>query len=59
MQLDQHRLDQQERLETAKIGAKIAENNTQEELERARIASQDQISGAKLGVEIAKEVMGR
>ena len=56
--IDKERLDQQERLETAKLGAKIAETNSKEELESARIAVEDQIAGAKLGVQVAKDIMG-
>ena len=48
-------MDQQ--VEGAKLGVKIAETNTKEELEAAKIASKDQIEGAKLGVEIARELM--
>ena len=56
--LDNRKLSQDNKLETAKLGAKIAETNTQKEIESARIASQEQLTGAKLGIEIAKETMG-
>ena len=48
-------MDQQ--VEGAKLGVKIAETNTKEELETSRIASKEQIEGAKLGVDIARELM--
>ena len=51
-------MEQDAKLETAKLGVKIAETNTKEELESARIASQEQIAGAKIGIDIAKETMG-
>ena len=46
-----------EKIEGAKLGVKIAETSTKEELESKKIASQDKLEGAKLGVEIAKEIM--
>ena len=36
---------------------KIAETNTEQELESKKIASKDKVEGAKLGVQIAKEMM--
>ena len=46
-----------QKIEGAKLGVKIAETNTKEELETKKIASRDKIEGAKLGTEIAKELM--
>jgi len=40
------------------LGAKIASENSKEELESRKIASKEQIEEAKIGVEIAKELMG-
>jgi len=57
-QIDQQRLEQDRQIQTAKIGAQIAKDNSQEQLEGDRIASQEQIAGAKLGVDIAKDLMG-
>ena len=51
------RIASTEKIEGAKLGVKIAETNTKEELESKKIASQDKLEGAKLGVEIAKEIM--
>ena len=51
--------DQQSQIEQARLGVKISETNTKDELESKRIASQEQIAGAKLGVDIAKDLMGR
>ena len=56
--LEREKMAQQERIEQAKLGAKIAAENSREELETKRIASKDQLEGAKLGVEIAREMMG-
>ena len=58
IQLDMQKLEQDGRIKTAEIGAKIAETNSKEELESAKIASEEQIEGAKLGIEIAKQTMG-
>jgi len=55
--LDQQRLNQQRDIEQARIGAKIAETNTKEELEAAKIASRDQVEGLKAGIQIAKDLM--
>jgi hypothetical protein len=55
--LEREKLSQQERLEEAKLGARIAEDNSREQLESKRIASKEQIEGAKLGKEIAKDLM--
>ena len=58
IQLDMQKLEQDGRIKTAEIGAKIAETNSKEELESAKIASEEQIEGVKLGIEIAKQTMG-
>jgi len=56
--LEREKLSQQERLERAKLGARIAADNSREQLESKRIASKEQVEGAKLGTEIAKDLMG-
>ena len=58
IQLDMQKLEQDRKIKTAEIGAKIAETNSKEELESAKIASEEQIEGVKLGIEIAKQTMG-
>ena len=58
IQLDMQKLEQNRKIKTAEIGAKIAETNSKEELESAKIASEEQIEGVKLGIEIAKQTMG-
>jgi hypothetical protein len=40
------------------LGARIAADNSREQLESKRIASKEQVEGAKLGTEIAKDLMG-
>ena len=49
---------QHARLEGAKLGVKIAADNSREQLESKRIASKEQVEGAKLGTIIAKDLMG-
>ena len=56
-QLDKQRLDQQMQIEQGRLGARISETNTQQELEDRRIASKEQLDGLKIGVEIAKDLM--
>ena len=56
-QLDKQRLDQQMQIEQGRLGARISETNTQEELEDRRIASKEQLDGLKIGVEIAKDLL--
>jgi len=56
--LEREKMKQQERLEGAKLGVKIAADNSREQLESKRIASKEQVEGAKLGVEIAKDLIG-
>ena len=55
--LERDKMQQHERLEGAKLGVKIAAENSREELESKRIASKEQVEGAKLGKEIAKDLM--
>ena len=56
--LEREKMEQEERLEGAKLGVKIAAENSREELETKRIASKEQLEGAKLGVDIAKDLLG-
>ena len=56
--LDREKLATQERIETAKLGAKIAADNSRDQLESKKIASKEQLEGAKLGKDIAKDLMG-
>ena len=56
--LEKEKLATQERIETAKLGARIAADNSRDQLETKRIASKEQVEGAKLGREIAKDMMG-
>jgi TolA-binding protein len=56
--LEREKLSQHERLERAKLGARIAADNSRGQLESKRIASKEQVEGAKLGAEIAKDLMG-
>jgi hypothetical protein len=44
-------------IEQGRLGARISETNTQQELEDRRIASKEQLDGLKIGVEIAKDIM--
>jgi len=55
-QFDQQKLEQDGQLEVAKLGVRVAETNTKEELEAARIASHTQVDGAKIGIDIAKQM---
>ena len=57
--LEREKLSQNERLETAKLGARISADNSREQLESKRIASKEQVEGAKLGKEIAKDLMDK
>jgi hypothetical protein len=57
-ELDRAKLDLQERTDRAKLGAKIAAENSAEELEDRKIASKSEIEGTKLGVQIVKDLMG-
>ena len=56
--LDREKLATQEKIETAKLGARIAADNSREQLESKKIASKEQVEGAKLGTAIAKDLMG-
>ena len=56
--LEREKMKQRERMEGAKLGVKIAADNSREQLESKRIASKEQVEGAKLGVEIAKDLLG-
>jgi len=56
--LEKEKLATQERIETAKLGARIAADNSRDQLETKRIASKEQVEGAKLGRDIAKDLMG-
>ena len=56
--LDRDKLETQERIETAKLGVRIAADNSMKQLESKKIASKEQIEGAKLGKDIAKDLMG-
>ena len=56
--LDKEKLVTQERIETAKLGARIAADNSRDQLESKKIASKEQVEGAKLGKDIAKDLMG-
>ena len=56
--LEREKMKQRERMEGAKLGVKIASDNSREQLESKRIASKEQVEGAKLGVEIAKDLLG-
>ena len=56
--LDREKLATQERIETAKLGARIAADNSRDQLESKKIASKEQLEGAKLGKDIAKDLMG-
>ena len=56
--LDREKLATQERIETAKLGVRIAADNSREQLESKKIASKEQLEGAKLGKDIAKDLMG-
>ena len=56
--LEREKMQQEERLEGAKLGVRIAAENSREELESKRIASKEQLEGAKLGVDIAKDLLG-
>ena len=56
--LEREKMRQEERLEGAKLGVRIAAENSREELESKRIASKEQLEGAKLGVDIAKDLLG-
>jgi hypothetical protein len=55
--LERARLDLQERTDRAKLGVKIAAENSKEELESRKIAAKSEIEGAKVGVNIAKDLM--
>jgi hypothetical protein len=55
--LEREKMEQQDRLEGAKLGVKIAADNSREELETKKIASKEQLEGAKLGKEIAKDLI--
>jgi len=57
-ELERAKLDLQERTDRAKLGAKIAAENSAEELEDRKIASKSEIEGTKLGVQIVKDLMG-
>ena len=56
--IDREKLATQERIETAKLGARIAADNSRDQLESKKIASKEQLEGAKLGKDIAKDLMG-
>ena len=51
------RIASTEKIEGARLGVKIAETSSKDELESKKIASKDKLEGAKIGVEIAKEIM--
>ena len=57
-QLDREKMSLQERIEGAKLGARIAAENSKGELESRKIASKEEIEGVKIGVDIAKDLMG-
>jgi len=52
--LEREKLDQQERIETAKLGVKVAEIEAEDE----RSMAESQVDAFKIGVDIAKDVLG-
>tara|TARA_A100001515_G_scaffold63116_1_gene49916 strand:- start:243 stop:2705 length:2463 start_codon:yes stop_codon:yes gene_type:complete len=56
-QLDQAKLNLQERTEEAKLALRIAEDRDRNELESRRISSKEQIEGLKIGKDIAEDLL--
>ena len=56
-ELDAERIDAQERIAGAKIGAGSAKQALEAEMEGEEISSRERIEGAKIGAEVAKELM--
>jgi hypothetical protein len=52
--LEREKLNQQERIETAKLGVKVAEIESEDE----RSMAESQVDAFKIGVDIAKDVLG-
>ena len=56
--LEREKLSQEGRVEGAKLGVRVAEDSSREEIEKSRMKSKDMLEGVKVGVEIAKELSG-